>query len=204
LGNVVAGEALRQAGSSQIVNTYVAMQGAVAAHTYDPAATTRSLGLYDEGTPNSYANYYTNGTPCYFNGVSGAGTYINFFNTNDWALNKWTTDQNLKPDVLFGYSFSAPDYYYRNLTELYFPNDTYELFSRVIQARSYALGAQPNVGGAFLTGTNYDQVSLPNVWPPDSATPPYSAHIWHSAEFRSDYAQRYQFWNAVLTQMKLK
>ena len=36
LGNVVASEALRLAGNNQVVNTYVAMQGAVAAHAYDP------------------------------------------------------------------------------------------------------------------------------------------------------------------------
>ncbi len=40
LGNVVAGEALRLAGSNQVVNTYVAMQGAVTAHAYDPTTAT--------------------------------------------------------------------------------------------------------------------------------------------------------------------
>ena len=35
MGNVVAGEALRLAGANQVVNTYVASQAAVSAHTYD-------------------------------------------------------------------------------------------------------------------------------------------------------------------------
>ena len=35
LGNVVAGEALRLAGNNQVVNTYIAMQGAISAHAYD-------------------------------------------------------------------------------------------------------------------------------------------------------------------------
>ena len=35
MGNVVAGEALRLAGNNQVVNTYVASQAAVSAHTYD-------------------------------------------------------------------------------------------------------------------------------------------------------------------------
>jgi len=83
--------------------------------------------------------------------------------------------------------------------ELFFPTNTYELFARVIQARSFALGAQVNVGGAFLTGTNYNQVEL-DADPYDFGP----QHIYHSGEFRSDNAQRWQFWNQVLVKTKLK
>lgn len=68
----------------------------------------------------------------------------------------------------------------------------------MIQARCYALGMQENVGGVFAGG----EVDLRNVWPPDTSTidpaKQYSAHIWHSAEFRSDNPQRWEFWSAVL------
>ena len=208
-GTVVAGEALRQAtqqGLGQIVNTYVAMQGAIAAHAYDPTTPVRSLGIFDSGTPNRYAHYYTDGSPCYFNGSAGAGTYVNFFNTNDWALTvTWQADQNTKPDSGYGYN-PVPGFFYRGdeTTVLTFPTNTYELFSYCDEARCYALGAQANVGGAFLTGTNYNQVPLPDVWPPDLLNNAYGDHIWHSAEFRSDNPQRWQSWNAVLTKMKLK
>jgi hypothetical protein len=62
-----------------------------------------------------------------------------------------------------------------------------------------ALGAQTNVGGAFLTGTNYNQVELD--------LPPYNfggLHLYHSGEFRSDYPDRWLFWNQALIQMGLK
>ena len=198
LGNVVAGEALRLAGSTQVVNTYVAMQGAVSSHAYDPTTTPYTL-TEDWGAPDCYAHYWTSGAPCYFNSSVGAGTYVNFYNTNDWALNKaWLLFQNSKPVLDLNYSFTPPDFYYKNSgsTELFFPGNTYELFDEIIQSRSYALGMQPNVGGVFSTN---NQVELD--------IPPYNfstEHIYHSGEFRSDNPQRWQFWNEVLVKMRLK
>ncbi len=212
-GAVVVGEALRQAtqqGLGQIVNTYVAMQGALDSHTYDPTTPTRAVAF---STPDCYGQYYTDGAPCYFNGSAGAGTYVNFFNPNDYALSAsiWQRDQNTKPDNSI---VSSPPYYYyssvagffrmpgfgtNSISALNFPANTYEIFAYGDQAHGYALGAQANVGGAFLTLTNYNQVEL------DVA--PYSfgpQHIYHSGEFRSDNAQRWQFWDEVLFQMVLK
>jgi hypothetical protein len=212
-GNVVAGEALRLAGNNQVVNTYIAMQGAVPAHSYDPTAPIRllnSTGMNrDSGTPNCYAQYYTTGAPCYFNSSVGAGTYVNFFNTNDWALTTlWEPDQDLKPDIGQGYGYDGTHFYQNPIFPLYllFPVDTYTIFSFCDEARCWALGAQMNVGGAFLNISGYDQVALPGVWPPDTLTParPYSTHVWHSAEFRSDNPQRWLFWDTALFQMGLK
>lgn len=201
LGNVAAGEALRLAGSNQVVNTYIAMQAAVDSHTYDPTTPARPFSF---DTPDRYGQYYTNGAPSYFNGSAGAGTYVNFFNTNDWALSAtvWQLDQYEKPDVGCGYS-TNPDVWWQGATDLYFPTNTYAIFSFCDQAHAYALGAQPNVGGAFLTLTNYNQVDLPSVWPPDQLGGNYDEHIWHSAEFRSDYPQNWLFWNEVLVKTKL-
>ena len=94
-------------------------------------------------------------------------------------------------------------YFYRDLPDgirsaLYFPTSTYELFSYCDQARGYALGAQADVGGSFKS-LGYHQVEL-DAEPYNFGT----AHIYHSAEFRSDYAQRWLFWNQVLLQMNLK
>jgi pimeloyl-ACP methyl ester carboxylesterase len=210
MGNIVTGEALRLAVTNQVVNTYVAMQGAVAAHAYDPTTTTRALvtilGISeDSGTPNRYAEYYTNGASCYFNSSTGAATYVNFYNTNDYALGAslWQFNQNLKPD---GGSLPYPGYFYDSSSGFYringstttylnFPTNTYEIFAYGDEARCYALGAQQNVGGKF----SGNQVEL------DIA--PYSfteKHKYHSGEFRSDNAQRWQFWDQVLTQMQLK
>ncbi len=208
MGNVVAGEALRLA-TNQVVNTYVAMQAAVAAHAYDPNTPGRSLTstylTWDSGTPDRYANYWTNGAPCYFNNPAGAGTCVNFYNTNDWALRLlWTLDQDAKPDnsptSYPGYHYSTSGGYFYKIAgsftpHLNFPTNTYEIFSFCDEARCQALGRQRDVGGIFAT----NQVGL------DGA--PYGfglPHKFHSGEFRSNNAQRWQFWNTVLVKMGLK
>jgi hypothetical protein len=193
MGNVVAGEALKQAGSSQLVNTYVAMQGAVPSHGYDPATPNRT----SPSEPDCYANYWTNGAPCYFNGTAGAGNYINFYNTNDWALGWWGTDQNLKPDL--GHSYFNGQFYRGTFlqTPLYFPGDTYEIFAYCDAAPCFALGAQANVGGAFLSLGEPNQLDL------DTTFNFGSLHKGHSAEFNSDNMSRAVFWNTLLDQMGL-
>jgi hypothetical protein len=206
LGNVAAGEALRLAGTNQVVNTYIAMQGAVSAHAYDPT-TTAYQPANDMGAPDCYAHYWTNGAPCYFNASAGAGTYVNFYNTNDWALRvAWLTFQDQKQNLYLNYAYIPINTYFKNLglTELFFPDNRYEIFNAIIQSRSYALGMQPDVGGAFQKAGATQEVNLRSVWPPDPLADDYKAHIWHSAEFRSDAAQRWQFWNQTLIKMSLK
>jgi len=198
MGNVVAGEALRLAGSNQVVNTYVAMQGAISAHCYDASTASR----WSIGPPDRYAHYWTSNSPCYFNGIGGAGTFVNFFNTNDFALNLWTTDQDYKPDVGYQYSPSL-DQFLRNVglgsVSLYFPTNTYEIFAYADPSRSFALGAQANVGGIFQKLGVSQQINLQSVWPSDAhLNHDYSEHIWHSAQFRSDNPSRANFWKIVL------
>jgi hypothetical protein len=197
MGNVVAGEALRQSTNSNVVAVYASFQGAVPAQSYDANATTRALGImWDLGETNAYAHYWTSNNPSYFYDVGGAATYINYFNTNDYVLSKWTDNQNHKPPTAaLGYTFVAPDGYYTPNGELLtFPTNTYELFAFCVPARCYALGAQANVGGVF-TG----QVDL--------FADPYSfgsAHKGHSAEFRSDNMSRGVFWNQLMITFQLK
>ena len=177
------------------MNTYVAMQAAVSAHCYDATTPNR----FSSTEPDFYAHYWTNNAPCYFNSSAGAGTYINFFNTNDYALGKWAIDQNIKPDI--GFSFFLGQFWEGTFptTQLYFPANTYEIFAFCDPAPSYALGAQANVGGAFKILGVSQEVEL------DVA--PYNftdKHKYHSGEFRSDNAQRWQFWNTVLLKMSFK
>jgi hypothetical protein len=54
MGNVVAGEALRYAGTNQIVNTYIASQGAIAAHAYDDSLSDSLFASSSPKTPNIY------------------------------------------------------------------------------------------------------------------------------------------------------
>ena len=200
-GNIMAGEALKLAGANQMVNTYIAMQSALASHAYDSSTPYE----YSLPYPDYYAQYPASGGTNYFNGMKGAGTYVNFFNTNDWALTgPWPLDQAGKP--VSGYTYGTVNgitgFYSGSgapYTLLTVPPDRYTIFSYCDPATCYALGAQSYVGGAFKSGTNYNQVEL------DVA--PYNfgkLHIYHSGEFRSDNAQRWLFWDEVLFQMGLK
>ena len=118
MGNVVAGEALRLAGNNQIVNTYVASQAAVPAHTYDSTVTNAIdfthrrpdypviLSSYGPDTPNIYRDWLAGNS-------AAVGRRINFYNPNDYALSPdlWSFDQELKPDQgFFGWSYGFDGY----------------------------------------------------------------------------------------------
>jgi hypothetical protein len=204
MGNVAAGEALRLSGSNQIVNTYVAMQAAVASHAYDPTTDVRTNDLncygigYRSHAPNYYASYYTNGAPCYFNETAGAGNYINFFNMEDYALAQWEVDEDFKPDAHAGFSYnSAANRFYLTGTELDFPQHTYLIFPYCATAFCYGLGEQANVGGAFLSLGEPNQLNL------DATFDFGNTHAGHSAEFNSDNINQTDFWNKLLDQMGL-
>jgi hypothetical protein len=217
LGNVAAGQALLMAGTNTLVNTYIAAQGAVAAHTYDPTTTNRTPTYpLVFTTPDRYAQYWTNGAPCYFNGVTGAGNYINFFNTNDWALTvAWEPNQDLKPDKTFSpyeeYAYSGSNFLHETTFPaigtsiitgsqvLSFPTNTFTIYAYCDQAPCMALGAQIDVS---LTSGVFDSTAQVEL---DKA--PYNftkLHVYHSGEFRSDNMQRWQFWDQVLNSYGLK
>ncbi len=211
MGNVVAGEALRLA-TNAVVNTYIALQGAVPAHAYDPTTTFRNLGVLDSGTPDRYSSYFTNGAAHYFHNAGGAVRRANYYNAHDYALGDllWQLNQDLKPNNGLpypGYHYSSSSGFYKvtgagtnNVHYLSFPNNTYELFAYCVEARCYAIGAQANV-------SDFLQQNAQDLWPPDPSTNDpnliYSAHKWHSAQFRSDNVGRHRFWNQVLETFQL-
>lgn len=224
MGNVVAGEALRlaaQSGSGQIVNTYVASQGAIPAHVYDATVTSPYLIDYTHKnpsypfsapgapkTPNIYGNRLTNN-------IAVVGHRINFYNVNDYALSPdaWCFDQELKPDTFIGSGY----YFYAGSTNDAAPwnnfeyalyvgspltldivnnlNDRYEVLAYAANPYSTALGATPV---ATLSGS-IDMTDPNNhIWPADTSGHNYSDHFWHSAEFRGDYWQMQGYWNTLL------
>jgi Alpha/beta hydrolase of unknown function (DUF900) len=193
MGNIVAGEALKLAGSSQVVNTYIAMQGAIASHCYDQIADFRTVRLVlDSGTPDRYANYPTNSGPCYFDGIAGAGSFVNFYNPNDWALdaNHWQLDQDLKPDTTYSWDGT---HFLMVASIIDFPAYTYRIFAYCDEARCYALGAQANVGGVFQN----QQIDL------HASFDLGNLHKDHSGQFNSDNMNRWRFWQQFLLSTKL-
>jgi hypothetical protein len=70
------------------------MQAAVSAHACDPNTPTRGLGLFDSGTPDRYAEYPTNGQPCYElepNRPHGFGTFSGSL-TTPVIFKMWSTN----------------------------------------------------------------------------------------------------------------
>src|SRR5208282_523786 len=220
MGNIVASEALRLAGNSQVVSTYIASQAAVTAHTYDATVPNYSFSIFGysfgPNTPNIYGNWFVG------NAGSGAGSVVNLYNTNDYALSRyhWQLDELVKPDrnVLengdhwwYGYEGSASDpapwnnfykqdtnstiYGFNIVTSL---NNRYEVMSYAGQAYTTALGATP---GVLNLNRNIDltRISPTRIWPPDPANKNYSQHFWHSAEFEGDYAQQQGYWSELLS-----
>ena len=200
LGNIVVGEALRQATNGPVVAVYAAVQAALPSHSWDPNATNRSISFgHDSGTPNAYAHYWTSTNSCYFNGVTGASAYVNFYNPVDYALTgKWELGQDFKPDGSDGYRYSGGTFYHDvpiNATIIALPTNTYEIFAYCDEARCRALGAQANVGGAFTISAQLDLDALYNFG---------SLHKGHSGEFRSTIINRGPFWDEMLKTMLLK
>ncbi len=201
MGNVACAEALKQC-TSNLVAVYASLQGAVPSHSYDSNALTRQIPSNAEDyTRNHFANYWLSGSNSYFAGVGGAAKYVNFFNTNDYVLDKWTIGQNLKPDSSLFYYYHPPGdsppngQYWRLLTPLNFPGDSYEIFSFCTEARCFALGAQNNVGGVFNTASEVDLLGSPYLFG--------AAHKGHSGQFRSTNMKRAAFWNVFLNKMEL-
>ncbi len=217
MGNVVAGEALRLAGTTQVVNTYVTTRAAISAHTYD--ANTNDVpnySFYDPPwslsaeTPNIYGNWFAT------NNGNGAGQIINFYNVNDFALQRsiWQSDQLAKPDTLVLEGSSVWNYYYAGLatdpapwnnfyketvlgTEVNFNIVTnllnrYEVMALAAESYTTALGATPGVHNIV------DSIDLTTIWPPDPTGNSYTEHFWHSAEFRGDFWQQQGYWSELL------
>lgn len=206
MGNVVTGEALRLAGTNEIVNTYVASQAAVSARAYDntlPADLTNAYYFHVQ-TPDSEGHYYTNGAPSYFSSIGGAGKFISFFNSQDWALGKWDIDQATKPDLLYTYvtpSLTYPSgYYYApspiTRISLIFTNDTYQIFSRCVQSYSFPLGAETNLVHPFPYSLCVNLQSAPYNF--------LSTHPGHSQQFRFDNPTTTAYWKQLLSSFQIE
>jgi hypothetical protein len=217
MGNIVAGEALRLAGANQVVNTYVASQAAVSAHTYDTNIPNYSFSdspwVLQCKTPNIYGNWFEG------NYGGGAGTVVSFYNTNDYALQRsaWQLNQLLKPDQYVPIGGSLWDYSYNGLTNDPPPwnhfekavslgvtivnfdivnllTNRYEVMALAAESWTTAFGATPGVQN-IRRG-----VDLSQLWPPDLTHPthPFDEHFYHSAEFRGDYWQQQGYWRELL------
>jgi hypothetical protein len=206
MGNVVMGEALRLF-STSVVHTYIAAQAAIPAHCYDNTIAGYWTGF---STPNIYAQYSSGlppDAPYLAANSSHAGAMVQYFNVQDYALGWWENNNQMKPDLNYGYTDGDNDddsylpylgdrFYYdsplpfdeRTLT---IPGDRFEIFARVAESRSRALGRESSVNG-FGTARNLQNWGY------------NAAHYSHSREFRSNVADEDLFWTAVRSDCQLR
>ncbi len=197
MGNVVMGETLRLF-SSSVVHTYIAAQAAIPAHCYDNAISNYWTGF---NTPNIYARYSSGlspDTPYLAANSSHAGAMVTYFNTNDYALGWWETGNEMKPDLNYYYTEgdsnvdsyapgSGDRFYYDSLLPfdertMTIPTNRFEIFARIVESRSRALGREPSVAG-FGTARNLKDWGY------------NEQHYSHSREFRSNVADEWSFWD---------
>lgn len=227
MGNVVAGEALRLSGTNRVVNTYVASQAAISAHTYD--GDTNDVPdysfsyppfSYGPGAPNIYGNWFSG------NNGGAAAHVISFYNTNDFALQRsvWQLNQLFKPaqavlegSTYWDYGYNGSPYdsppwtgfnksLLSGMGEVYF--DIYGVLTNRYEVTAYgapswttALGATPGVGN-LTASINLTRSQSPRIWPidtnPNYQSMPYSEHFYHSAEFRGDNVEMQGYWSELL------
>jgi hypothetical protein len=220
-GNMVCGEALHlasQAGTGQLVNTYIASQAAMSAHLYDGSTTnfidfTHSNPKYPFAHP-SYGPSTPDIYPDWLAGNSGAvGRRINFNNVNDFALSQdvWDFNQELKPD------YDPPNYQYDYHGTISDPapwnhfgeypiigggwipidivtnvENRYKIVAYAAESRVRALGATQRLIGL-------QPVDLTTLWPqPDPLNKNYTSHFWHSGQFRGDTVWQWGYWDTLL------
>jgi hypothetical protein len=229
MGNVVAGEALRLAGANQVVNTYVASQAALSAHTYDPTVPDYSFICILNGipwsltahVPNIYGNWFA------ANNGAGANRIVNLFNANDYALQRsaWQIEQLIKPDKnvaqsdgtwTYAYNGTTSDpppwnhfyksYVYYVSTNAFTNTVTFDIVNTLTnryEVMAFAAESWTTALGA-TPGVNHvaRNVDLGNQ--ANGIWPPdpnnYVAHFWHSGEFRGPYWQQQGYWQSLLSQ----
>jgi hypothetical protein len=126
MGNVVAGEALCQWGQDfpgvPLVNTYVAMQGAVSAGAYLSNATDALPWWYDPFTTDLY-RYWPDGQfgwiddppalPFFYGAGTGAANWVNLYNPIDVATSRgWYWNNASKPQSTRLIPATVWPYYY--------------------------------------------------------------------------------------------
>ena len=150
---------------------------------------------------------------------SAAKRWVNLLNGADYALTGsslnhpgWEINQREKPDqwlteaLLFSYSYTQTSGFKRSIDflntslvwhNLVFPDDRYAVFSHGAGAWTVALGTTPT-GGVFdhvVDLQTTDRLSREQQFG--------TQHLWHSGQFRSFNAVRFQYWSIFLKEAGL-
>jgi hypothetical protein len=154
-GNIVASEAILQGGP---FDNYIASQGAVPAHCYDPNAPTLQMLLNAETNKPTPYSTGLGGYHDYFAAING--NVVNFFNPDDFALvtgtcgiwnTNWEENHAGKPDsqVTYFYAFDGTNCFrvYSSFTNTVV--DSFEKKAMIARSRTKAVGAKSGLGGVI-------------------------------------------------------
>jgi hypothetical protein len=178
--------------------------------------------MLDGGFPET-ANIYKNWL---LSNDAAVDRRINFYNTNDYALwhDIWEANQFFKPDhadipdqywnydydgdplspvVVNGFSktnVQTNEHVTLQIGSSSAVADRHEIMSFAAESWSCALGSVAVATGAFdgnvdLAGFGY---TGERIWPADPVARPYSAHKWHSAQFRSTNMLQKGYWHELI------
>jgi len=163
MGNVVTGEALLEGAN---VDNYVMMQAAISASCYDGSTSLYQTIFVDrdaqprQQTPLDASQM---GYRLYLSGVGVNYNFVNFYNTNDFALVNGTwygipanwrqNNLNWKPD--WYYLFDGTNSWYTKATNRLI-TDSFESMAFVSRSRSEAVGAEPRTAGPVDTILSVD------------------------------------------------
>lgn len=131
------------------------------------------------------------------------------FNSQDYALGEWAWQLNneMKPDLNYwntdtdsntdSYRPASGDRFSFNnvlmpsdARTLTIPDDRFEIFARIVESRSRALGREESVSGFGMT-RNLQDLGYD------------SSHYSHSREFRSNVATEWPFWSRFFRDAQL-
>ncbi len=179
---------------------------------------------YGPDTPNVYPDWFKDLGKSSAVRSAVVGKVINFFNQNDWALSDpiWGFNQMSKPDWAhrpqqpWDYGFNKtilatagekiPQGFYRaqglDRQRLRWESppklgNNYEIMALAAESYVRPLGAC-----AVRSGVITSAVNLQKLWPHDDRQ--YRSHVWHSAQFRSNFMRQQLYWVAFLEVTSLR
>jgi hypothetical protein len=227
MGNIVASEALRQAGTTKVVHTYVASQAATVAGAYSADAPQvlfqeGHLPGNDQGWPDIYGSFPGTGAPAPYFGTINAATDViyNFYNPLDYATSTgkkqvgwtsaqylyltWRGNQSLKPDRpvhgrWYTYQYNHGRWEFgRFAGQTWQPDGFLNLANPVDRYEAFSYAAQPRTLALGAQGGLHGAIT----GSVNLSDGPYqfSDAPWdHSAEFLNTNAVRQSYWDAMLT-----
>ena len=225
-GNVVAGNALRQFDAAQRIATYIASQAAISLSCYDHV---QQAYFSTQRVPDVRADYpgWSDGNPFLSNVRSKVTKMVNFYNTQDYALESawlisWKRNNRMRPDYDYDYEGSSTEYntnpkngkkasrFYKSSglilptgqTDLIFPSSTtnHQSFSLAdtYEIFSYAAHAWGEPIGMLSQVVGFDGFSLE-----ENGLKYNDRHYSHSRQFRSNILAERPYWENVSRYCKI-